>query len=173
MKELSIDIKLTGLINKKLTATTNQSLRKETLNTEKIKMDFTINQVKAIAERVADSITYNIGAGLKYTGGKVAKNKPSTIRRKKQNHVLYETGILFNSVRYKQEGRGYKVYIAKPRTEIATYLQKGNKHMTARPFFGITKTKYQQIVRDVMTKRKGYVPEIIKKLRTGENADVN
>lgn len=173
MAELSIDIKISGLINKTLKATTNQNLKKQVLDTEKLKVNFTVNQLRTIAERVADSITYNIGAGIKYTGGKVAKNKLSTIKRKKQNHVLFETGLLFHSVKYKPEGRGYKIYIDKPRAEIAGYLQKGNKHMTARPFFGITKTKYKEIVNDVIGKRKGYVPEIIKKLRTGDNADVN
>lgn len=166
MIDLKIEISTKGILNKYLLGTTTQNLKKETLTKEKVDVKISANELKTIAERVADSITYNIGAGLKYTGGKVAKNKPSTIRKKRQNYPLYETGDLFKSIKVKNTGGKYVVYVDSSRNEVATYLQQGGKHMVARPFFGITKKKFNEIFNDVIKKKKGYVPDLIKKLRS-------
>lgn len=106
-------------------------------------------QVKAIAEDIKKDIDRNLRQGLKYTGGKVAKLRPSTIKRKGHSRVFLETGKLFNAIQVKKVGTSYYVTVKPNRLEIASYLQNGyspNK-LVPRPFFGTTKKRITELVK--------------------------
>jgi hypothetical protein len=112
-------------------------------------------QAKEIADLIRLSIEENLIKGKRFdTGGKVAKLKASTIKRKGHSRVFDDTGLLLRSVKVKKLGRGYLIFIGGKRAEIMKYLQEGSPKMAARPAFGINKTKLQQIIKDVIGKTK-------------------
>lgn len=112
-------------------------------------------QSKEIAEMIRLSIEENLIKGKRFdTGGKVAKLKPSTIKRKGHSRVFDDKGKLLRSVKVKKVGRGYLIYIGGDRAEIMKFLQEGNPKMAARPAFGINRTKLQQIIKDVIGKTR-------------------
>ena len=107
--------------------------------------------VKAIADLVKNDIENNLKKGLKYTGGKVAPLKKSTIARKGHSRVFLETGKLFNSIKVSKVGSAYVVGVKENRADIMKYLQEGDPgRMKARPAFGITKTKLKTFVDKVL-----------------------
>jgi len=111
--------------------------------------------VKAIAELVRADIENNLKKGLKYTGGKVAPLKKSTIQRKGHSRVFLETGKLFNSIQVKKVGSAYVVGVKPDRSDIMKYLQEGEPgKMKARPAFGITKAKLNLFVNKVLKGKK-------------------
>lgn len=105
------------------------------------------------AENIRAGIQDNIISGKKYSGGRLAKNKPSTVNRKGFNWPLVRTGQMAKSITKKSVPDGYEIYVGF-NPVIAAYLQygysrvygkKATKGMTkyhsvtvaARPFFGI------------------------------------
>ena len=112
-------------------------------------------QTKEVAEQVAESIRQNLYKGRKYTGGKVAPLKRSTIKRKGHSRVFLDTGKLFNEVIVKKIGTSFVVQIKDDRSAIAEYLQEGvSGRMKARPFFGITRANLRKIIAEVFANRK-------------------
>ncbi len=124
-------------------------------------------QAKEIGELIRLSIEENLIKGKRFdTGGKVAKLKPSTIKKKGHSRVFDDTGKLLKSVKLKKLGRGYVIFIDGVRTvgkkkkhtisnaEIMKYLQEGSPKMAARPAFGINQSKLQKIIRSVIGKTK-------------------
>lgn len=112
-------------------------------------------QTKEIADMIRSSIEENLIKGKRFdTGGKVAKLKPSTIKRKGHSRVFDDKGKLLRSVKVKKVGRGYVIYIGGDRAEIMKFLQEGNPKMAARPAFGINKTNLNKIVREVIGKTR-------------------
>lgn len=84
--------------------------------------------------------------GQKNAGGTPwAPLKPATIKRKRQNRILYDTGALMASLT--NVGGSGNVHEAMPRElvfgtdiEYAGYLQEGTSKMPARPPFGLSET---------------------------------
>lgn len=110
--------------------------------------------VKAIAELVKKDIENNLKKGIKYTGGKVAPLKKSTIKRKGHSRVFLDKGLLFKAINVKKVGSAYVVGVSENRSDIMKYLQEGNPGvMKPRPAFGITKTKLSLFI-DKVLKRK-------------------
>jgi len=146
--ELQIEIKSTS---KALNIFSNQEGSKQ--NIARIpKTRVFLRQKKELADKIAKHITDNLINERKYTGGKASPLKPSTIKRKGHSRIFFDKGILVKSIKTKKDGDNYKVYVADKRAEIAGYLQQGTDKMVARPFFGITKTKLNEYVKQVFSK---------------------
>ena len=110
--------------------------------------------VKAIAELVKKDIENNLKKGIKYTGGKVAPLKKSTIKRKGHSRVFLDKGLLFKSIEVKKVGGAFVVGVKEERSDIMKYLQDGDPgRMKARPAFGITKKKLGTFVDAVLKKK--------------------
>lgn len=125
-------------------------------------------EVKKFAESVMKFIETNIRKGIKYTGGKVAPLKPATIEAKKRkgraepSRVFVDSGQLIKGLKLVTLGAGYSVGF-KPYTypdtnmkmdEVATYLNEGTKKMVARPFFGLTQKKFNELIDKAIGKER-------------------
>lgn len=125
----------------------------ETVNTREVIKNKDA-QLRKIADEIKKDINRNLRQGLRFDGrGKVAKLKKSTIKRKGHSRVFLEKGILFKSVIVKKEAKGYLITLKDTRAEIGKYLQEGNENMAARPFFGVTKKRVNELTKKYMTKK--------------------
>lgn len=136
----------------------------------RVRLPFEIKKsdVKKVADEVKKFIEGNLRKGIKYTGGKVAPLKPATIEAKKRKgrpqpaRVFVDSGQLIKGLKIVTLGAGYSVTFrdytypdsGDSMMKVATELNEGRDNMVARPFFGMTQKKFDEIINKTIGKRR-------------------
>lgn len=157
MKEMAIDI---TSVNNVISLRVIVGGKAEQTFKKKIQGDVTKFELRSVADGVKRFINRNLRLGLEYTGAKAKPLAEATIkakikkRRATPTRVFYDKGMLVNGLRIKPTISGYKVafkpYVY-PETntsmnDVAYYLHVGGDDLPARPFFGLTKTQFNELV---------------------------
>lgn len=106
---------------------------------------FNKKRLDDIAEIIKRGVLRDLDQQKKPSGGGLRSLRPLTLKYKKTNKKLVETGQLRSEIDYQRRGSVRIIGVFGDRTEIAGYLQFGTDRMKAFYWFGVSKETSEEI----------------------------